>query len=287
MKIKIFTLLFFISFQNLAAQADEVLGAGGSFNQKYQARKTERFDIISFLTNQKKTISAQNARYGSSGGKGFHINPDLALTYLYEPSVLTRDSAALGKAETSLVRGQFLMNDFISEGGTRRLINIDLGLEAYYLQTQHFAIDKTSTQIDFKTAESGAAILIRPFGRSSQDTGLMLKAGYLNMAETGLWTSTNSSVRSLANFYYGAEAKLYLLPFLGVLGEYDLSASQNDSSIGGTWSMTRSRIGGFIEFHLLAIGAMVTTANYKLAPTSGVEINDVDKGVSFFASVFF
>ncbi len=287
MKFKLFALCLIILFQNFAVQADEVLGSSGSFNQKYQARKTERFDIISYLSNQKKTISAQNARYGSGGGKGFHINPDLALTYMYEPSGLTRSSSTLGKAETSLVRGQFLMNDFISEGGTRRLINIDLGLEAYYLQTQHFIVDKASTQMDFKTGESGAAILIRPFGRSSQDTGLILKAGYLTLSETGLWTTANSTLRSLSNFYYGAEAKLYLLPFLGAIGEYDLSGSQNDSSIGGTWSMTRSRLGGFVEFHLLALGALVTTTNYKLAPTSGTEINDLDQGISFFASLFF
>ncbi len=289
MKKILVALLFFCGLLETQAWADDVLGgsAESSFNQKYQSRKAERFDIISYLSNQKKIISAQNAKYGSGGQRGFHINPDLVLTYMYEASALSRDSGTIGKAETSLARLQFLANDFISEGGPRRLINIDLGVEAYYLQTQHFVVDSSSNQLDFKTAESGAALLLRPFGRSSQDTGLMFKVGYLNLNETGIWSAPSLTSYSLSTFYYGAEAKLYLLPFLGASAEYDLTASQSDSGLAGRWSMTRARYGGFIEFHLLSVGAFMTTTGYKLSPNSGSELNDTDKGISFVASMFF
>ncbi len=262
--------------------------AGSSFNQKYKDRQAERFDIIGYLTNQKKIISAQNAKYGTGGSGGFHIHPDLVLTYMSETSAnLTRDDGStLGTAKTNMARLQFLANDFISQGGTRRLINIDVGVEVYIEQIQNFAVGLSSAQSQYKTSETGAAIILRPFGRSSQDTSLFVKAGYLNLTETGLWANANATSASLSSFYFGAEAKLYLLPFLGAQAEFDTTPSQDSSAAGGSWQMSRWRYGGFVEFHMLAIGALITNSSYKLTQT-GSEVTDSEKGVSLFASLFF
>ncbi len=259
----------------------------GSFNQKYSDRKAERFDLISYLTNQKKIISAQNAKYGNTTSSGFQIHPDLVLTYMSESASLNRDDGSnLGKAQTSLARVQFLANDFVSQGGPRRSINIDVGLELYSLQTQQFTVDASSTQSQFKLAETGAALIFRPFGRSSQDTGLLLKAGYMSLNETGLWATANNNAVSLGSLYYGAEFKLYLLSFLGSQVEFTTTPSQDSSAIGGSWQSSRWRYGGFVEFHLLALGALITESSYKLTQASA-QVTDTDKGISFFASMFF
>jgi len=265
---------------------------GGPFaylNQKYSERKAERFDIISYLTNQKKIMAAQDAKYGGGGGgaHGFRIHPDLVLSYMSEPASLTRDDGStLGKAQTTMLRAQFLANDLISQGGPRRLINIDVGIEAYNEQIQSFTADASTTQSVYKTSESGAALLLRPFGRSSQDTGLMLKIGYLNLSETGLWATSNTSARSLGSLYFAGEAKLYLLPFLGLQGEYQGTPLQSSSAIGGSWQLSRWRYGGFVEFYMLAVGALITDSSYKFTQT-GSEVTDSDKGVTVFASLFF
>src|SRR4029079_7139094 len=87
------------------------------------------------------------------------------------------DGVTLGKDTRGYGRLQFLLDDLFTRGSRTKSLNIDLGLEGFYGQTTLFAVDATSSQLSHSYTESGGGLLIRPFGRSSQDTGLLLKGG--------------------------------------------------------------------------------------------------------------
>ncbi len=262
-------------------------GIGGGIGEKYQKRKAERFDLFSYLLNQKRVLAAQDAQYGRGGGiKGIPLFTDIALTYSKQESDIRRQDSLLGTAGGFLARGQFLVNGAISQGGQTKLINIDLGIEGFYSATDKFVATSGVTQNPWTNKEYGGALLIRPFGRSSQDTGLLLKGGYLRLQETSHWTS-GVQTEMLSSAYAGAEAKLYLLGFLGAHAEYQTTFSTHSETLGGGWNYTRVKYGAFLEILLLSVEAYVQTTTYQLKTDTNLSYKDQSQDVGFSATLFF
>ncbi len=261
-------------------------GGGGDFTAKYQQRQGQRFDIISYLFEQKKIRAAQDAKYGAGGG-GKWFYPDAVAYYARATPTVQRNGTEIVTAVAQTARLQFLLNGLITEGSQRRLINIDVGSEGFYDTVTGFKESAASGQMAFENAFYGGGLILRPFGRSSQDTGLMFKGGYLSGKEKGFWFN-DSVERSLSSMYYGGEAKLYLLSFLGARAEYISSVDASSAELGGKWRMQKTTYGGFVEVLLLAIEAHIYTTEWRFSSDStGVETKDTSSGVGFSASMFF
>ncbi len=67
-----------------------------------------------------------------------------------------------------------------------------------------------------------------------------------------MWSTSNTISNSLGAVYYGAEVKLYLLPFLGSQIEFMTTPAQDNSSIGGIWQLV---------FGSWPVGVMVDLSN--------------------------
>jgi hypothetical protein len=180
-----------------------------------------------------------------------------------------------------------LLDDLFTRGDRKASLNIDLGGEAFSSQTTSFAVASGVNQTAHSYQETGGGLVIRPFGRSSQDTGLLVKGGYVNVVETGLWSNTTTQYLLYAP-YLGAEAKLYLLPFLGIYGDYHATLPTQTGALQGQWNMQRFMYGGFLEIFLIQVSAYINSTQMTLTPTStNSAINENYTGYGFSGSLFF
>jgi hypothetical protein len=287
---------FFILSCVLGASRVEAYGSSGtsgsdsgSFSgiaETQQRRASERFDIISWIRGNQATIAAQNSKYGYSKG-GSHAWLDVVGDYRQDAGTVTRDSVTLGKDTRATAKLQAMLDDLFVRGNTTRSLNIDMGVEGFFSQTTNFTPDPASPQVSHSYDEMGGGLLLRPFGRSSQDSGLIAKGGYMNFTETGLWTNSQTQV-SMYGTYLGAEAKLYLLPFLGVEGEYRTVLEQQVDALAGKWKMQRFTYGAFLEIYLLKIAAYLTNTEMILSPLDGsAPIKEIYNGVGFSGTFYF
>lgn len=272
-----------ISFE---AHAQNQSSSGSYIGQTQQRRAAERFNILDFVRSQQAAVSAQNAKYGKGNySPGPYV--DVVLSYAQDSGNVTRDSIELGKDTRGQARLQFLLDDLFTQGNKKRSLNIDLGFEAYYGQTTKFEPAATSTQASHSYTETGAGLLIRPFGRSSQDTGLLVKGGYANITETGLWFNNQNPV-SIYGTYLGSEAKLYLLQFLGLKAEYQNFLETESSALSGKWKLQRFTYGAFLEVYLVKLGAYFMSTEMVLTPSAtGTAVKEVYSGVGFSGTLYF
>ncbi len=259
--------------------------SGSGFTEKYERRTQERFDMFHWLIQQKQIRAAQDAKYGRKADKGLWFTPDLLFQYLQETPSFKRDGVDLGTGTLQGGRAQLTLNNFFVTGTTSRSLNIDLGVEALYQSTGQFQAATTQTTVELQ--EKAAGIVIRPFGRSSQDTGLLVKGGMYQLTEKGLWSNTTTSF-DLKSGYWGAEAKLYLLPFLGGHAEYVSVFPATSSGLQGQWQMQRFRYGGFIEFLLLNLEVYAYNTDFAFTPQSGgPDVHDRQTGIGLMGTVHF
>lgn len=242
-------------------------GGSGYIGQTQSRRKNERFDILSWITENKKIVAAQNAKMSSSKG-GAWFTPDLTLQYYTGSGDISREGVKFGNLTETTTRGQLFLDDFFSAGNQSRSINIDVGAEYYQTMAEKFKVDPTSTQLDYQYNEQGGALLLRPFGRSSQDTGLFVKGGYLDRVERGHFFN-NLIDYHIRGTYLGAEAKLYLLPFLGAQAEYQALLETTVDELSGKVKFSKLQYSGFLEIFLLQLKAYMTTYEHYYTPNSG------------------
>ncbi len=262
-------------------------GPASSISETQARRSTERFNILDFIKNQQSAVNAQNSKYGRGGGGGSGPYLDLGLGYSQDTGPVTRDGITIGKDSRSTGRIQFFLDDLITRGNRTKLLNIDLGVEGFYSLTTGFTQDSAFTQTSHTYKETGGGLLIRPIGRSSQDTGLTVKGGYVSVDETGLWAN-NTLPTTLYAPYLGAETKLYLLNFLGIYGDYQNMLETSSTSLAGKWKMQRFKYGAFLEIYLLNLSAyLVSTEMNFTGNTSGVMVKELYSGAGFSATLYF
>ncbi len=280
-------------FSSFAFAAGDYGGGGGNqggqsyIGQTQSRRSQERFNILDFIRDQQKAVNSQNSKWGRGGSAGNGPFPDFNFSYFADSGDVTRDGSKIGKDTRSMGRVQFLLDSLFTAGNKTRLLNIDLGVEAFVGQTTKFEADPLPGQEKHAYTEMGGGILIRPIGRSSQDTGLILKGGYVNINETGLWSVSQGQV-SIYGTYLGAEAKLYLLPFLGIRGEYMSVLETKSDVLQGKWKMQRFTYGGFLEVYLLNLGVhLISTEMVLTSESTGVAVEEVYSGVGFSGTLHF
>ncbi|MBK9293658.1 MAG: hypothetical protein IPM57_04315 [Oligoflexia bacterium] len=250
-------------------------------------RSSERFNIIDWIRNQQAAVRAQDSKYGRASGSGYGPYIDITFQYLQESGGTIRQSTTLGTDTRGGGKMQFYLDDLFVQGNRWRSFNIDLGIEVFYSQTISFTKHTPTTQTIHNHKELGGGLLIRPIGRSTQDTGLALKGGYTSLEEAGLW-STSTTVQNLNGIYLGAEAKLYLLPFLGIRGDYETTLeSQTIAALSGKWKMQRFRYGAFLEIYLLNLGAHLFTNELFLTASSGSVTKETTSGLGFSGALHF
>ncbi|HEX4922707.1 MAG TPA: hypothetical protein VFV50_01425 [Bdellovibrionales bacterium] len=249
-------------------------------------RSAERFSIIDWIREQNATRAAQDARWGRGGSSGRGPFPDFVLHYRTSPMTISREGTKVGTASVATGRFQFLLDDLFSSGNRMRVINSDLGIEFSYAQAKDFLADTAFTQSKYEFKELSGAFLIRPIGRSSQDSGLTVKAGYHNFEETGFWTNTTTP-ENLYGMFLGADVTLDLVPFLGLKGEYQHGLEGPAGSYTGKWKISRFTYGAFLEIYLINLEAFMFNNEAVFTPDAGAPVKETQTGTGFGASLFF
>jgi hypothetical protein len=257
-----------------------------AISQTQSRRSGERFNIIDWIRSNQAARAAQDAKYGRGGSSGRGPFTDFVLSYRVNPTTLARDGETLGKYSAHTGKFQFLLDDLFSSGNKTRTLNTDLGFEVSYTQTKDFTVQEGGSQARFEYKELSGALLIRPIGKSSQDSGLILKGGYLNIDEQGFWFNSSQLVTLYAP-YFGAEVKLYLFPFLGLRAEYDQSFESQVGLLGGKWKTGRFLYGAFLEIYLLNLEAYIFSNDSSFTPDGGTLIKEQLNGTGFSATLFF
>jgi hypothetical protein len=104
---------------------------------------------------------------------------------------------------------------------------------------------------------------------------------------TGLWENSNV-LKKVWGYYLGAEAKIYLLPVLGIYGDFMTTLEKDIEGLGGKWSMRRFHYGAYFEIYLLNLQAYLIDTEYDFTPSSGAaKIAETSKGVGFGATLHF
>jgi hypothetical protein len=271
---------------NAFAQKYKSSGQSGYIGQTQERRQTQRVSIYDWIMANKKAISDQNAKYGLGSKVLAGPYPDLVLQYRSDHTFVRRGSTNLGEDDRGTAKIQFLLDDLIMGGDKTRSYSIDLGIEGFYSKSGNFKAADGITQVSHTYTETGGGLLIRPFGRSSQDTGFLVKGGYIDVDYSGLWENSDT-LKKVWGFYFGAEGKLYLLPFLGIYGDYMVTTVQNIEGLGGKWGMYRLMYGAFIEVFLLNIHAYIIDSEYDFTPENSAKIKETFKGVGFGAILHF
>ena len=263
-------------------------GAPSAITETQTRRSTERFNIIDWIRKNNETRAAQDAKYGrgsgGSGGRGPF--PDFVFQYRSSPTTLNREGTKFGTYGETAGRFQFLLDDLFTQGDRFRTINSDLGFEFYYAQGKDFTVDPAVTQAKYEYKEMSGALLIRPIGRSSQDTGLTIKVGYTNIDETGFFADTLTPV-NLYGMYLGADVKLYLVPFLGLKAEYQYGLESAAGDLTGKWKASKFTYGGFLEIYLLSIEAYLFNKEISIMPDTGASVKETATGTAIGASLYF
>ncbi len=279
----VFSVLFTGSLSSAAPDSGKGSDSGVAETQK--KRSAERFDIISYLRNQEATIRGQNSKYGGSGSHSSFF-ADIVLKYEQDTSDNSRDSVKLGTGTMSGGRAQFLMDDLFVKGDKKRSMNVDIGFEGFYHKTRSFVPHELATQTNHNVTDLGGGLLIRPMGKSSQDSGLLVKVGYMDIVATGLFANTTTDI-NLYGTYLGTEATLYLAPFLGLKAEYLAVLENENKSLGGKWKYSNFTYGGFLEIYLIRLELDLFTREWALATDTGTPVKDVITGTMLSAGMYF
>lgn len=262
-------------------------GPGSSVGDTQSRRSQERFSIIDWIRSQQSAIRAQDSKWGRGGSSGRGPYIDISFQYIDEVGTTVRNSTTLGTDDRSGGKIQFYLDNLFAQGNFSRSINIDLGVEGFYSQSNTFTKNTPSIQNLHGHKELGGGLLIRPFGRSTQDTSLALKGGYISIDEAGLWNTTTTQY-NLYSYYLGAEAKLYLLLFLGLKADYENILEAPIGALSSKWKMQRFRYGAFIEIFLLNLGAHLFTNEMVLTQNSnGAVTKEVTTGFGLSAALHF
>lgn len=237
-------------------------GVFSGVQETQSQRAAERFNILDWIWSNRKATSSQDSKYGR-GAKGGGPTTDIVLQYFTDSGDVKREGTLLGKDYRSTARVQVLLDNLFTAGNKFRSMNVDLGLEGFLGQTTKFEVASPGTQEQHSFSELGGGLMIRPVGRSSQDSGFIVKGGYVGVTETGLW-SNSTLPQALYGPYLAAEGKLYLLPILGGRVEYQSVLETEVSSLNSKWKMQRFIYGGFLEISLINAGVYLVTTEHVL-----------------------
>ena len=282
-----FAIVFLLS---VSAQAQKGKSGGDESDgvaatQKKRAR--ERFNIIDWIRQNQERMREQDSRYASAGGGKSFAELDLVLQYRQEAMPFRRDDTELGTLNSWEGRLQILLDNLINQGNRRRSLNVDIGLEGFYGASTGFSPLAGISQSRLEYRRMGGGLLLRPLGRSSQDSGLMVKGGYLTDTTNGFFVD-GAPERVFSSAYLGAEAKLYLLPFLGGRAEYLHGLGVKNTELQGEVKTSTFTYGGFLEIWLVNLEVMVQQREWILQPDAGgAPRKEIQKGLGFSGSLFF
>lgn len=172
-------------------------------------------------------------------------------------------------------RAQLWLTNLVSSTVGLRMLNIDLGGEAYRRQSGDFS----STTVAGATAATTATVPLegtrqltneyytgnlRIFGRNIQDSSLVLKYGKYTSANTILDSIAESEAKTTKGTVAGAELQLYLFRWLGAEGNYlaygDASSAKGSETLSGSYYDYL----GYVEISLLRIYGGVYQEQWKV-----------------------
>ena len=262
-------------------------GGRGGIIETQRTRSRERFNILDWIANQKRIKAEQDSRMVKYGSLGSGL--DLVLRYHVHNAALQRDGVNRGAAKWASGQILIFFNDLVSTGNREKSINVDVGFEGFLNDYSAFIPETTGTpQPSWGARETAGGLVFRPFGRSSQDTGLYLRVGYLDLQERGLWAPTETTV-GLGGAYWGADFKLYLLNFLGGRVNYLTTFESDAQALNARWQLTRFKYSAFLEIFLLGLELYWIETKYTLRSLDATQsaVVDQDRGVGLAVSLFF
>ncbi len=232
----------------------------GYLVERQDERKETRWTLTEWLhiKERMKMMDLWLALFGEDKNK--RIAPELSLSYERGESqaVLSStegDAFSLTGDRSLTEHGQvqFWFHNLVSSTTGLRTLSIDLGLEGRFANRfAHQALlseELGKLGLSSRTGRTQQASLnFRLFGANVQDSGLVLKLG--KYAHRSYWSASES--RDAEGLYEGAELLLYLMPWLGLEGHWDLYQKNQSEDLGvNGWSRQGS---AFVEFFNLRVG---------------------------------
>jgi hypothetical protein len=206
------------------------------------------------MSDQRRIRAEQDSRLPKSSAWSW-FNPDLVLLLRAQangaPSPFSGPSLASQQGQL-----QFLLNGLVSEGSPRRAINVDLGLEyaGEQLAPKERNLAEAPVISDQFVRQSGS-LLLRPFGRSSQDTMLLGRVGWTRIRSLVEVSGVGPGAIEGQGLSWGAEARLYILPVAGLHVDWSQTAPIQIEAWQAKAQLSSTRAGVFFEIGFLQIGA--------------------------------
>ena len=207
--------------------------------QKY--RKDTRFTLTEWLRikERMKLMDVWLAMFSSP--KKDRFRPELNLTYGLLNGSLKTDSTDYTEQKKAF-KGQLWMTNLITSTIGIKTLNIDLGIEGAVTST-----DKSEPHITGSPLQKHWALCLRLFGKHSQDSSLILKAGQ--------YESKDSMVieeKSYEGKLAGAQMSLYVFKWLGLETNY-LSFGHETGAFSQKLQGTYQDYLAYIEISLLRL----------------------------------
>lgn len=187
------------------------------------------------------------------------FRPELNLVYGSGAGAITSTGdVALEQTElrSQFMKGQVWLTNFVTASTGLRLLNIDFGIEGYQRSTaepEFVNIDVGENKFERKNQVQYYAADLRLFGKSIQDSSLVLKFGGYETANKIPFADSTEYPGRFTGRLAGGELQLYLLRSLGAEGNYisympSQSVLAEDKFQGSYFDYQ-----GFVEVSLLRI----------------------------------
>ncbi len=228
-----------------------------------------------------------------SDPKKDRFQPELMLSYGATRGDLTYESGGSSQSDglqSTAGRAQLWLTNLISGTVGWRMLNVDLGAEAYQRETGAFApetIAATGVPDDLGALDVRKLRTryytgnLRIFGRSIQDSSIVLKYGKYesenSIPAANAAPSSDTTNAALDGIVAGAELQLYFLKFLGAEGNYLQFGNAQSVAGDATQRGTYADYQGFVEISLLRLMAGRYQETWTME-RDGEEIQTSEKG---------
>lgn len=194
--------------------------------------------------------------------------------------------SASGPLSGGAIKAQLWLTNLISSTVGIRMLNIDLGAEAYHRQSATFTAASSTPGPSSPAATSSArrfdledySAALRIFGRNIQDSSLVLKYGRYSLRNSITDDIAGAGTSGVSGTMLGAELQLYVLHALGVEGNV---VQYGKASSGGGFNKVSGSYydyQAFIEISLLRLVGGPYVEQWDLTTGLGDTVKTMEKG---------
>lgn len=211
--------------------------------KKQTERRATRFTLDEWLRTKQRMRDMDEWLMLVSMPEKENFSPELGLEYHYRRGSLS-GTQTTPQSSAYNAKLQLWLTNLISGTLGLRTLNVDLGGEIQHREIKASASLPTSSL-------SVANVGFRIFGKSTQDTTLVLKAG--RYTSVSALTSADAQNTTRSGYSAGAGLQLYVTDYLGAEGNFSRLGSNTTLSNDAAYYANLYDYNAFLEFSLFRI----------------------------------